>query len=834
MFKLPRVSRPSLLHYSTGLLLMAALLLFIWPGLAGNLLSTEFGTEMFMPHRYCYAEVPSLVFLHLTTDTLIGVSYTVISITLAYLVYRARRDIPFHWIFLAFGLFIVACGATHFMEVLTLWKATYWLAGYVKLVTATASVATAAVLPFVIRPALTLVKDAKAAEERRRELEATNRALTQEVEERLRTEQALRENVERFRISFDHAAVGKAVVSPDGRWLQVNPSLCEMLGHREEDLLTTDFQTLTHPDDLELDMDYVSQMLAREIRTYQMEKRYIHKQGSVVWGLLSVSLVRDAEGKPLYFISEVQDITERKHAEDQLNVERRLISTLFDQLPVGVLFRKMDGHYKQANKTSSRILGIAEEELIEMRSDRMWSLVKAATVDDAPLDPQNTPSMVAIRTERATEPLELLITTPAGERRRLSVSAAPLVGDKGKLFGSVTVITDITEQHVLQEQLLQAQKVESIGVLAGGIAHDFNNLLTAILGYCQLTLRRLTADDRLYRNVLEIKKAADRATKLTAQLLAFSRKQILQPKVMDLNETVSNISKMLRQLIGEDIDLVSVLHSQLEMIRADPSQIEQVIMNLAINARDAMPMGGKLTIETAYVELDENYARQHAGVQPGPYVMLAVSDTGTGIHPQLKERIFEPFFTTKGVGKGTGLGLSTVYGIVKQSGGNIWVYSEEGLGTTFKIYLPRLLKSGKAETPPETPLEAPQGNEVVLLVEDEELVRNMTTDILGIHGYHVLVAANGQEAIKICEEYGGQIDLMLTDVVMPRISGKQLYELCRPFRPAMRVLFMSGYTDNAIVHHGVLDEGINFIQKPFTPDKLARKIREVIDGSGQS
>jgi two-component system cell cycle sensor histidine kinase/response regulator CckA len=707
MLRLLMVTHSSLLRYSLGLMIIAALLLFIWPGLVGNLLTTTFGTEMFMPHKYCYLEVPSLVMLHFTTDTLIGISYTVISITLAYLVHRARRDIPFHWIFLAFGLFIVACGATHFMEVLTLWKATYWLAGYVKLITAVASLATAVVLPFIVRPTLLIAKDAKRSAERKHELETANRALEEEI-------------------------------------------------------------------------------------------------------------------------------IERKRAEAKLDVERRWIRTLFEQLPVGVLFRELDGRYTQTNQTACRILGLTEQQLVGMRADKMWGLVKATELDGTPLDVQKIPSTIAIHTEQPTAPVESLITTSAGEKRRLSITAAPLADDRAKLFGAVTVITDITEQYTLQEQLRQAQKVESIGVLAGGVAHDFNNLLTAILGYSQLSLKQLPDSNPLHRNVREIKKAAERATTLTAQLLAFSRKQILQPKIIDLNETVSDISKMLRRLIGEDIDLVTVLHSRLERVKADPSQIEQVIMNLAVNARDAMPAGGKLTIETANIELDENYARRHISVQPGSYVMLAVSDTGTGMTPEIKERIFEPFFTTKGVGKGTGLGLSTVYGIVKQSGGNVWVYSEEGQGTTFKVYLPRMTEDVEAETATEIQLEVPQGNEVVLLVEDEELVRNMTRETLGMNGYHVLVAANGEEAIKICEEYGGLIHLMLTDVVMPQMSGKQLSERSQPLRPAMRVLFMSGYTDNAIVHHGVLDEGTNFIQKPFTPDRLARKVREVLDEPHQS
>jgi len=379
-----------------------------------------------------------------------------------------------------------------------------------------------------------------------------------------------------------------------------------------------------------------------------------------------------------------------------------------------------------------------------------------------------------------------------------------------------------------EEQLRQSQKMEAVGKLAGGIAHDFNNLLTAINGYSELTMRKLRPEDPLRRNIEEIKKAGDRAAGLTRQLLAFSRKQVLQPKVFDLNTVVAELEKMLHRLIGEDIQLKTALHANLGSIKADPGQIEQVIMNLVVNARDAMPHGGKLTVETLNINLDEEYAAHHVAVKSGSYVMLSVSDTGCGMDEETQARIFEPFYTTKEQGKGTGLGLSTVYGIIKQSGGNIWVYSEVGQGTTFKIYLPRTASGApeyKRSTEPERSL---RGSETILLAEDDEMVRNLVRTVLGTYGYQILEAVNGAAALSICEDSAEPIHLLLTDVVMPEMSGRDLANRFNHLRPDSKVLYMSGYTDESIVHHGVLDADAYFIQKPFAPDSLARKVREIL------
>jgi signal transduction histidine kinase len=380
-----------------------------------------------------------------------------------------------------------------------------------------------------------------------------------------------------------------------------------------------------------------------------------------------------------------------------------------------------------------------------------------------------------------------------------------------------------------EEQLRQWQRVEAIGRLAGGVAHDFNNLLMTILGCSEILLRDFDREDPRREEVEEIRRAAQRATSLTHQLLAFGRRQVLQPRVLDLNEIVENMNRMLQRMIGEDIQFLTILSPGLWPVKVDPGQIEQVIMNLVVNARDAMPEGGRLTLETTNMNLDEEYARRHISMKPGPYVMMAVTDTGCGMDAETQSHLFEPFFTTKEKGKGTGLGLSTVYGIIKQSGGNIWAYSEAGRGSTFKVYLPRVTEAVKRYKPKEIAPVLAKGTETILLVEDEEAVRTMISRVLQGSGYRILEACQGKEAIEVCQKHPGVIHLMVTDVIMPQMSGRELAERLAAVRPEMKVLFMSGYPDKAIVHHGVLDPGTAFLQKPFTLTALETKVREILE-----
>lgn len=601
-----------------------------------------------------------------------------------------------------------------------------------------------------------------------------------------------------------------------------------MLGYTVEEWLSMPnfWLSIVHPDDREQTAQAVASDFAKAGTNNSREFRWIGKDGRVVWVQSNSAVITDSEGKPAGTRGVTIDITERKRAEQAVRQAEEKYRGIFENAVEGIFQSTLEGRFISVNPSMARFLGYeSPEDLMAHRTDIGTQHY---------VDKNTRPELQRMLAEHdVVVGYECEIYRKNLSKIWAVENVRAIRDENGSILYYEGSIEDITERKTLENQLRQSQKLEAVGILAGGVAHDFNNLLTVISGYSDLTLLKLSEDDPLYRNILEIKRAGERAAALTRQLLAFSRKQVLQPKVLLLNAVVSELEKLLRRLIGEDIGLRAVLDPDLGSVKADPGQIEQIIMNLAVNARDAMPKGGKLTIETRNVSLDEEYARNHIAVTPGNYVMLAVSDTGMGMDAETQARIFEPFFTTKEAGKGTGLGLSTVYGIVKQSGGNIWVYSEVGRGTTFKIYLPRV-GEGVPEPRRRSIARSARGSETVLLAEDEDAVRKLARQVLEMNGYEVLEAANGDAALSICKHQTEPIHLLITDVIMPEMSGRELADQLAKLRPEMKVLFMSGYTDNAIIHQGVLDAGANFIQKPFPTDALARKIREVLDAPGKS
>jgi two-component system, cell cycle sensor histidine kinase and response regulator CckA len=503
-----------------------------------------------------------------------------------------------------------------------------------------------------------------------------------------------------------------------------------------------------------------------------------------------------------------------------LHRNEKMVVALLESASQAILSIDKAGRIVLANRRTEEIFGYTREELMGARIEILLPESKRSAHgrqrEEYFSQPRIRPMGIG---------MDLSGRRKDGAEFPVEVSLSYVETDEGTF--AIAFVNDTSERKRLEEQLLQAQKMEAVGRLAGGVAHDFNNMLTVIEGYNRMILDELSPLDPLRGCAEEVLKAADRAGALTNQLLAFSRRQVMQPRVVSVNTIIVRTEKMLRRLIGEDVEVRLGLKEDVGNIRADPTHIDQALMNLVVNARDAMPTGGSISIETANVQLDDSYAKTHPGVHPGDFVMIAVSDTGHGMDAETRRRIFEPFFTTKAQGKGTGLGLATVYGIVKQSGGDIWVYSEPNKGTTFKLYFPRVSASPAEISEGGTELQ-PTGCETVLLVEDEKAVRDLAARMLQKLGYTVLVAGGGGEAIEIARSFTGPINILLTDVVMPNMSGRQVADALSGSRPNMKVLYLSGYTDNTVVHHGVLEGGVNFLPKPFSREVLAKKIREVL------
>ena len=753
----------------------------------------------------------------------------------------------------------------------------------------------------------------------------------------------------RFQGAFDHAVIGMALAAPDGRCLQANAALCEILGFSEEELRRMTFDELTHPDDRGPSRALFDRALAGELRRYRTEKRYLHRRGHVVWIALDAALVRDADGVPLYFVGQMQDITERKRVEGALRAsearhQRHLANSpgvayqfvarpngasgftvvsegarrLFGVDPAAALqdaavlldlihpddrpgfdeSRAQAGRELAPWRWAGRlVLPNGEERWVEVMSrfgrdpdgtiicdgilmdvtavrdaaarmeeseqrfrslfdrhpDAVISIDAAGRIESAnaacaavsgyaPGERLGDPFTALLESDEAEIAVSHFKAALAGSGRSfetsirhkrghaipIGVTVVPMViGDR--VAGAFGIIKDLSQQHSLEAQLRHAQKMEAVGRLAGGIAHDFNNLLTAILANAELALGALP-DGAVRDDVTAIRQTAQRAAALTHQLLAFSRKQVTTPRLVALNSLVEETERMLRRTLAENIDLDLDLTPLPVTVKADPSQLEQVLLNLAVNAGDAMPAGGTLTLRTQATVVDEAFAARHRGLVPGEYVTLAVEDTGVGIPAELQSRIFEPFFTTKDVDRGTGLGLATVYGIAKQYGGYVMVSSEVGRGATFTVFLPRADAGDEAgPVKPRIARRLPTGTERVLVVEDEPTVRTSIQRVLQLHGYTVLEARNGAEALRIAEQAEEPIDMVMTDLIMPVMGGRELVGALRARGADPAIMVISGYDEQAALQGDPLPGNARFLEKPFTMESLLHTVRATLD-----
>ncbi len=635
---------------------------------------------------------------------------------------------------------------------------------------------------------------------------------------RIRRQLVQREEL--FHLISENAADMIAVVDMEGRRLYNSLSYEKALGYSPEELQSSSSFEQIHPDDRER-VKIAAEEALRSGTGTTLEYRLRHKNGS--WLVLesTSSVIRNSDGEPEKLVIVNRDVTERKRAEEALRRSEAGFRSVVEDAPYGIYRASTSGRFLQVNPALQKMLGY--QFVDELLRRDLASEIFRHTGEYQRL------TEVLTGTEEVKD-IELEWKRQDGTPITVRCSGRRINDENGAPAYFEVFAEDVTEKRVLEKQLRMAQKMEAIGRLSGGIAHDFNNLLGVIIGYSRVLNKALSTNTVLREHALEIEKAGQRAASLTKQLLAFSRQQVLTPAVLNLNTLASDMEKMLPRLLGEDIQVSLALDPELGNVKADQSQIEQVIMNLAVNARDAMPMGGKLKIQTSNVDLDQAYTWNHPGSKVGSYVVLAVSDTGTGMDAGTLTHIFEPFFTTKERGKGTGLGLATVYGVVKQSNGYIWVDSAPGKGASFQIYLPRHVGQPAVDEQTIDSSEKLRGTETILLVEDAEPLRKLAQTFLEAGGFRVLSAESGERALEVMASFGETFDLLLTDVVMPGINGRVLAEQMLPRQPGMKVLYMSGYTDSFIAGHGVLDPGTHLLHKPFTEEILIRKVREVLDG----
>ncbi len=650
------------------------------------------------------------------------------------------------------------------------------------------------------------------------------RGVMVDISKRRQAEENLAASQNRLRTIIDAEPACVKVVSPDGTLLEMNAAGLAMFDAQSpEQVVGKPVYSMIHPDDCERFRALHERVCRGQEGT--LEFRTVGLRGTERWCEMHAVPLRNEKNQVVAALSVTRDVTERKRAREGLEKLSRQNALILNSAGEGIYGLDIEGKATFVNATAAQMLGWTVEELI---GQPMHTFLHHTKPDGTPYPLEECPIYAAFRDGAVHHVVDEKFWRKDGTSFPVEYISNP-IRENEKVAGAVVTFKDVTEHKKLEEQLRQAQKMEAVGRLAGGVAHDFNNLLTIIGGYSQLLLQRMGPEDPSRPHVTEIKLAGDRAGALTRQLLAFSRRQILTPQVLDLNDVVGNVEKMLRRLIGEDVELATLQAPNLGRVKADPGQIEQVLMNLAVNARDAMPHGGKLTIETANVILHENFGPGPVHVKPGPYVMLKVCDTGCGMTAEVQKHLFEPFFTTKEKGKGTGLGLAMVYGIVKQSGGYIWVDSQPGEGATFTIHLPQVEEVVKTAEPGRTYSALPRGSETVLLVEDEAALRSLVRGILVSAGYNVLEAGHSVDALLISHQHQGPIHLLLTDIVMPGMTGRELADQLCIFHSNMKVLYVSGYTDDAYIQHGVLKAQAAFLQKPFTPEALARKVREVLD-----